>query len=195
MKNLMSYSKEIMDKVSILLKQNKSPLCTMSDNDIDELCNNSCTLLILWDGAMAVLHTEFPGEEDCDKAQQFIDAALKLTRKMSMTVTPKSHGGEAHLVKQMRATKGGLFEHDESWGEQYHLGHHFDMRLRNQGSEVRKARVRAAEVRRVGLVGTQLAMQELKNDKKGKRKGTILKEEEHKKVKKERRENALNNSN
>ena len=134
-KNLMSHSKEIMDKVSVLLKQNKSPLCTMSDNDIDELCNNSCTLLILWDGAMAVLHTEFPREEDCDKAQQFIDAALELTRKMNMTVTPKSHGGEAHLVKQMRATKGGLFEHDESWGEQYHqVGHHFDMRLRNQGS-------------------------------------------------------------
>ena len=40
----------------------------------------------------------------------------------------------------MRRIKGGLFESDESWGEQYHhTGYAFDMRLRGQGSEERKA--------------------------------------------------------
>jgi len=166
----------------------------MGDDEIDTLCSNSRDVLTLWDGAIAGLHVKFPAEDDYIKTQQFIDAALKLTREMEMTVTPKGHGGEKHLVTQMRATKGGLFEFDESWGEQYHqTGYNFDMKLRGQGSEARKAKVRAAEERRVGLAGTQQSLLRLeeKQNKKGKRDSTKEKEQEKKQSSKKRREDTL----
>ena len=163
--------------------------------EIDKLFNNSRDVLTLQDGALAGLHIEFPEEDDYIKTQQFIDAALKLTREMEMTVTPKGHGGEKHLVGQMRMTKGGLFEFDESWGEQYHqTGYNFDMRLRNQGSEVWKAKVRAAENRRESLAGTQESLNRLKENKRGKRSSTIEKAENKKQANKKRREDVLKQS-
>ena len=74
----------------------------------------------------------------------------------------------------------------------YHqIGHAFDMRLRNQSSEKRKALVRAAEERRVSKSGTQVALERLVVLEIGKRKSTIVKETKVKRIKKEARENAL----
>ena len=117
---LMTHAEAIMSEIAIILKSNKGDECIMEDTEIDELCNNSKMVLTYWDGALAGLHIEYPKEEDYSNTQLFVDAALQLTRKMDMTVTPKGHGGEKHLVGQMRSTKGGLFEFDEAWGEQYH---------------------------------------------------------------------------
>ena len=96
------------------------------------------------------------------------------------------------MIPQMRSIKGGLFEFDESWTELYHqIGHAFDMRLRNQSSEKRKALVRAAEERSVSKLGTQTAPERLVVLEIGKRKSTIVKETKVKRVEKEVRENAL----
>ena len=190
--HLMTHADEIMDEVATLLKSNKGDECVIDDYNIDKLCNNSRDVLTLWDGALAGLHVEFPEEEDYTKTQSFIDAALKLAREMEMTVTPKGHGGEKHLVAQMRVTRGGLFEFDESWGEQYHqTGYNFDMRLRGQGSEVRKAMVRATANRREGLAGTRESILLLQKNKTGKRGRTIEKEQKVKQESKKRREDAL----
>ena len=89
-------------------------------------------------------------------------------------VAVKGHVGEIHIVPQMRSIKGGLFEFGESWTELYHqIGHAFDMRLRNQRSDKRKALVRAAEERRVRKLGTQAALERLVVLEMGKRKSTI----------------------
>ena len=123
-RRLMTYSEEIMDSIAALLVDNKSPQCTMSDDNIRSLCENCSKLLTRWDGALHYLH-EDNTEENCENATKFIDSALELSRSMGISVLPKHHGTEAHLVKQMRDVKGGLFEFDESWTEQYHqIGYH-----------------------------------------------------------------------
>ena len=97
-----------------------------------------------------------------------------------------------HIVSQMRNTRGGLFEFDESWGEQYHqVGHSFDVRLSNQGCELRKGIVRAGENRRVTHPKTQLALKKVVEKKRGKRPATLAKEADGKKMKLERRSKYL----
>ena len=189
-RRLMTYSEEIMDSIAALLVDNKSPQCTMSDDNIRSLCENCSKLLTRWDGALHYLH-EDNTEENCENATKFIDSALELSRSMGISVLPKHHGTEAHLVKQMRDVKGGLFEFDESWTEQYHqIGYQFDVKLRNK-SERKKAEVRAANDRRINLPQSQAAKKKLDELKRGQRKTTQMKEADEKLKKKQRRENAL----
>jgi len=192
-KNLMMCANEIMSEVAVLLIENKSSECTKTPADISKLCDDVARVLILWDGALAELHTKDPKEKDFVKAQGFMNKALKVMRSLELSITVKGHGGEVHLVDQMRSVKGGLFEFDESWTEQYHqVGYDFDMRLRNMGSEKRKAGVRAANERRTSRPEAQAAMKKLKRLKRGKRKATMAKESEARKTKLERREKAFN---
>ena len=187
---LMTYSVEIMEKIATLLIDNKSPQCTRSDDDIRLLCKKCAVLLTRWDGAMHCLHQDNT-DENCKKAQEFIDAALDLSRSMGISVLPKHHGCEAHIVKQMREVLGGLFEFDESWTEQYHqTGYQFDMKLRNR-SEAKQAKVRAGNSRRTNHSETQKAEQRLDVLKRGKRKKTLQKEADIKISAKERREESL----
>ena len=159
---------------------------TKNGSSLSPVFHSTVVVLIL------TTHTEYPTKEECDKTQEFIDGALRMMRTMEINVTVKGHGGEIHIVPQMRSIKGGLFEFDESWTELYHqIGHAFDMRLRNQSSEKRKALVRAAEERRVSKSETQAALERLIVLERGKRKSTIVKETKVKRVKKEARENAL----
>lgn len=191
-KTLMQNANEIMEKISVLLLADKSPECRMEPAAIRKLCTDVSKLLILWDSALSKLHTEWPSEEDCSKAQEFIDAAMKMSRALGISVTVKHHGGESHLVSQMRKLPMGLFEFDESWGEQYHQkGYSFDMNLRNQGSELRKAKVRAGNERRENRAETLEASEKLKANKRGKRKATIEREKSRKKALTEQREAAL----
>ena len=194
-KQLMSKADEIMNEVATLLIDEKqhNDECIMTDDAINTLCDNMATLLIRWDGALACLHTVNPTEEDCTQAQNFIDQAMELTREMGYSVTPKYHGAEAHIVNQMRDTVGGLYEFDEQWMEQYHqTGYTFDMKYRNQRSEIRKAKVIAANNRRVGHHFTKKAIEQLNSEHtKGKRKSTEEKMSEENTMKKEKRLNAL----
>ena len=194
-KALMDNADDIMKQVAALLieEKNANDECIMTDEAINELCDNMATLLILWDGALACLHTRKPTEEDYLLAQKFIDQAMKLTRELGYSVTPKYHGAEAHIVQQMRDTMGGLYEFDESWMEQYHqTGYTFDMNLRNQHSEMRKAKVIAANNRRVGHHLTQAALEKLHSEhRKGKRQATMEKTSEVAALKKEKRQKSL----
>ena len=76
-------------------------------------------------------------EADFIKAQNFIDQAVAKMRELDISVAVKGHGVASHAVEQMcdMAQFGGLFDFDESWGEQYHqVGYRFAMKLRNRGS-------------------------------------------------------------
>ena len=190
--NLMLYADEIMAEVAVLLAKEKSTECKMTEQNIWDLCMNVSTLLIRWDGALSILHQVDPEEKHYVMAQERIDKALELSRSMGFSITPKYHGAEMHLVWQMRRCKGGLMEFDESWTEQYHqTGYNFDMKLRNMGSEKRKAEVRAAQDRRANRPQTIEARAKLKMHKTGKREGTKIKEALQKRLKESRREEAL----
>ena len=64
-KALMDNADDIMKQVAALLieEKNANDECIMTDEAINELCDNMATLLILWDGALACLHTRKPTEE------------------------------------------------------------------------------------------------------------------------------------
>ena len=163
------------------------------NEDIVELCDDVERLLLLWDGALAMLHVEDPVEADFVSAQKFIDQAVAKMRELDISVTVKGHGAASHAVEQMCDTAqfGGLFDFDESWDEQYHqVGYRFDMKLRNRGSEVRKAQTREKWDRTDNLPTMLEASRKLVQPVV-KRAGTIAREESTKLVKLERRENAL----
>jgi len=88
-----------------------------------------------------MLHFKDPVEADFGKAQKYIDHAVTKMRKLDKNMAVKGHGTASHAVEHMRNTAqfGGLFDFDESWGEQYHqVGYRFDMKFRNRGREVLK---------------------------------------------------------
>ncbi|KAL7539781.1 hypothetical protein ACHAXR_011204 [Thalassiosira sp. AJA248-18] len=192
-KLLMEHAIEIFDEIAKMLVRTKSTQCKMSDEDICRLCDDCAIVFIAWDGAMSYLHMENPSDADCDRAQEFVDKAMEKMRALGLSVTVKGHGGESHLVTQMRQV-GGLLEFDESWGEQYHqTGYRFDMKLRNMGSEVMKAYTRAGTDRRESKPQTIRAVKlMLEQTSKGKRKSTLAGDKARKKKRMDRREAILN---
>ncbi len=52
--------------------------------------------------------------------QKFIGFVVDVMRDMGFSVSPKVCGMEGHVVKQMRAIRGGIGELIEYWIEQYH---------------------------------------------------------------------------
>ncbi|KAL7533094.1 hypothetical protein ACHAWF_006364 [Thalassiosira exigua] len=192
-KKLMLYAYEIMEEVSALLLHEHTDECSLEVGEIKDLCTELGLLLTNWDGALQKLHTENPTEIDCSKAQEFIDRALSRTRKLGISVTVKGHGGESHLVAQMRSTPGGLFEFDESWTEQYHqTGYGFDTKLKNRGTELRKAETRAKNDQRENLPQTQEALKRMRDATTiGKSIATLEKEAKRKRQNAERREASL----
>ena len=191
-RKLMSSAKEIMNEVKEYLLATKSPSCLLSDANIADLCNDISVLLLCWDGALSKLHTNNPDEEDCLEAQEYIDKAVELMRKLGLSITIKVHGSQTHLVQQMRITMGGLFKFDESWGEHYHqVGSAYDNRLRNQPSELKKAEIRAGNLRRENQAETKAAGEKLNALKRGPREMTVRATNADKKFKREKRDGAL----
>lgn len=89
-----------------------------------EVCRDVGLALRLWDGAFAAIHTVDPTDDDCDKAQECIDMAMKQVRAMGISIKPKMH---AIAVRQMRAIPGGISKLMEHWVEQYHqIGYWYD---------------------------------------------------------------------
>ena len=141
------------------------------------------------------------GKDDADFATSsssvhnpltFMVGDLKFLSMMLGKEDLDSYWCYAHMVNQMRAVKGGLFDLDESWIQHYHQkGYNFDMKLRNQGSESRKAASFLANDRRESRPKTQQALKKLDKHKRGKRKATVQKEEEQKRIKTERRDGSL----
>ena len=98
---------------------------------ISEFCHQMTQFFILWDQAFSVVHTVDPEEKDCKKAQDLIKQAMSTARKMKMSITPKGHGMEAHVVDQMRCTPGGISMMIGHWVEKYHhIGIKYDDKCR-----------------------------------------------------------------
>ena len=92
------------------------------------VCDDVCLSLKLWDGAFLRIHKVDPDPDWCDKTQEIIDRAMALHRRMGLSVTPKAHGMEHHVVPQMRRIPGGIGKLMENWVEQYHQdGYRYDV--------------------------------------------------------------------
>lgn len=131
-------------KVHLLEVAENNPKCKLSKDEIEKICDDHKDLLILWDGALAKVMTVNPTEDDCKQAEKYIKNALQLMRDMGISITPKAHGMEDHVVKQMAKVPGGIGNLVEHWIEKYHQeGYKFDMKYRNMPDEVAKAMVRA----------------------------------------------------
>lgn len=192
-KVLMENAHQIMERMEQYLWESRSAQFTGTRDEVKHECDSVCTLLICWDGALSVMHREDPTENDYSEVQLYIDHATKIARRLGMSKMVKGHGGEVHIVKQMRMLEGGLVDFDESWGEQYHqFGHNFDMKYRSMGSEIAKAKVRAAADRRNSRPETMAALKKtMMKHARGKRKSTVANVESTQNIKKERRERVL----
>ena len=192
-KILMEHAHQIMMRVEEYLWESRSDQFNGTRDEVKNECESVCTLLICWDGALSVMHREDPTEDDYSETQLYIDHATKIARRIGMSKTVKGHGGEVHIVRQMRMLERGLVDFDESWGELYHqVGHNFDMKYRSMGSEIAKAKVRASADRRNSRPETMAALKKtMAQHARGKRKSTVANEESTQKIKKERREQVL----
>ncbi len=96
----------------------------------------------LWDGAFSAIHSPNSTVEHCTVTQTRIDNATVYIRGMGFSVTPKMHGMESHVVRQMRTTPGGIGMLMEHWIEQYHqIGFRFDQAYCRVGSLVGQAAI------------------------------------------------------
>ena len=64
--------------------------------------------MLLLDGVFSHVHRSHPDEAHYVETQDRIDAAMAHMRDMGLSITPKMHGMEKHVVNQMRATRGGI---------------------------------------------------------------------------------------
>lgn len=192
-KRLMEKSPEVMDTIKQLLLEKLQPGSRFTETDVSKLCNDCLVCLILWDSAFSAVHVVDPTEAECDDAQRKIDAAVAHMRRMDMTITPKVHGMESHVVLQMKRTPGGIVKMIEHWVEQYHqVGYNYDDKWRRMRSEEQRALIRA---HRENIASHPEIVKRLRLLKerfvgcRGKRASTAEREEDSKRIKKERREN------
>ena len=118
---------------------------TVKAMKINKTCDDVGHALKLWDGAFSAIHVDDPTPEHCDKTQKRIDKAMAHSRQMGMSITPKMHSMEMHVVNQMRTTPGGIGKHMEHWIEQYHqIGYRFDVAYCQVGSLKGQASIRSS---------------------------------------------------
>jgi hypothetical protein len=112
----------LMDEIELILLESGRE----TEEKVRKLCNEVRTALRAWDMIFARIHASDPTPEYCDKLQGDIDLAMKQWRELGLSVTPKLHGLECHVVAQMRAW-GGIKLLLEYWVEHEHqIGNRMD---------------------------------------------------------------------
>ena len=112
-------------------------------------------------------------------------------RDMGVSITPKMHGMEKHVVKQMLATPGGIGRLVEHWIEHYHqVGYRFDVAYDRVGSTEVSAKIRATSEKRSRHPQVQLHTKHLQEFGK-KKVNKVRKYEKQQKIKQELRDQAL----
>ena len=162
---------------------------------VNKVCDDVGLAFKLWDGAFSAIHSPNPTVEHCTVTQTRIDNAMAHIRGMGICVTPKMHGMESHVVRQMRTTPGGIGMIMEHWIEQYHqIGFRFDMAYSRVGSLVGQAAIRSSVEKRGRNPRVQLCKKLLEKRFVGIRKNrsaAIESDEKKIQIKHKRREHAL----
>ena len=146
----------------------------------------------LWDLVFKAIHEEDPTQEHCQRTQKLTESVMKHWRKyLKLSIIPKLHGIEAHLVRQMLFIDGGLARLIEHWVEQYHqVGRHYDLSYCRAGSLEKQAKVRSKLERRGRHPRVRMNKKRLEDVKK-KRQHRHDRQQKRAAVKKEKREKAL----
>ena len=138
-RRLMHNAGEIMDVIEKYLVENKSKECKKTDLEIGKHCADMKLSLTLWDSAFSIINETDPSAERCNEAQLRIDMAVAQFREMGMSITPKVHGMEDHVVDLMRHIPGGIAMVLEHWVEQHHqVGYNNDMTWRNLSNNMKR---------------------------------------------------------
>ena len=168
-----------------------------SDKDviINTVCHNVGLAFKLWDGVFSAIHSPNPTVQHCMDTQGRIDKAMEHIRSMGFSITPKMHGMESHVARQMRTIPGGIGKLMEHWIEQYHqTGFRFDMAYCRVGSLVGQAAIRSSAEKRARNPRVQISKMLLQKSFVGirKRRSAAIESDEKKtQIKQERRDNAL----
>jgi uncharacterized protein Yka (UPF0111/DUF47 family) len=142
---LMSKAEDIMSEIAELLVIEKDVKCKQSDEEIRQVCNNVASCLTSWNKAFQTMQKHNPTPEDCAAAEQYIKQAMTYARKLKLSITPKLHGMEKHVVDQMKRIPGGIALLMEYWIEKYHqTGSTFDRKHRHARSILDAAEMRVS---------------------------------------------------
>ena len=77
-------------------------------------------MFVLWDGVFSLARTINPTERDTSIYRMYVDAAVKGSKDLQCTVTPKVHLMLEHVEWQMTNIEGGLGDKMEDWVERLH---------------------------------------------------------------------------
>lgn len=162
---------------------------------VNKICDDVGLSLKLWDGAFSDIHIQDPSPDHCTNTQDRIHKAMNHMREMGISITPKMHGMEQHVVSQMRNIPGGIRKLMEHWIEQYHqIGYRFDVAYCRVGSLKGQAAIRSRMEKRGRNPRVQMSKKFLEDTlvaKRRKRRSDVIEnEKERNRVKQERRDNA-----
>jgi len=110
----------VFDTFAAIFKGGKRPNCSLSDTHIDALCLQFREVFVLWDGAFSLARTINPTEIDISTYSMYVKAAVKGSKDLRCTFTPKVHLMLNHVAEQMTNTRGGLGGKMEDWLERLH---------------------------------------------------------------------------
>jgi hypothetical protein len=119
-KKVMNNACHLFDRFSTIFKGGKRPNCTLSDANIDAFCLQFREVFVLWDGAFSLARTIDPTKIDTSIYRMYVDAAVKGSKDLQCTVTPKVHLMLEHVEWQMANIEGGLGDKMEDWVERLH---------------------------------------------------------------------------
>ena len=93
----------------------------LSDANINALCMQFREVSVLWDGTFSLARrTINPTEIDCSAYRMYVRVAVKGSKDLQCTVTPKVHLMLEHAEWQMTNMRGGLGDKMEDWVERLH---------------------------------------------------------------------------
>lgn len=165
----------------------------MSDEKIDDLCERTRRLFVLWDGAFSYASVLKPSQEDIAQYERFVKVAVDAHVEYGCNVTPKVHLMLKHVAPQMRQFPWGLGNKREDWVEKSHqdskkvrehlrTARHMDQRATTMAKMVHRDSSPAviAEIETV-----------MSNSSKGQRKNHVYRAEKRKKARDQARKDVI----
>ena len=156
-----------------------------------DLCDELGDAFRAWDAVFKAVHEDRHSDERCAEIQTMIDNAMSHLRKLNLSVIPKLHGMEAHLVNQLKLVGWGFGKMVEHWVEHYHqVGYRYDVSYCRLGSLEQQAGVRSRLEKRSRHPKVRMNRR-LLDEQETKRNHKSAKSEAKARVKEERREKAV----
>ena len=119
-KRVMYHADYVFGEFTKILQQSKKEDCSMSDDDIENMCNKYARAFLLWDGAFSLARKLSPTAADIEQYRQYSTAAIRYHQEIGCTITIKGHIMFQHVIQQLLSIPGGLGDKAEDWIERQH---------------------------------------------------------------------------